>query len=300
MKAFLVRTLLRASALLPLDLSRACGRAVGRLLWWSRSSPRRITQRNIDLAFPELGPAERTALARRSLRATGELVCEMGFVWHRPWDELRRYIVDVRGDDAVVEAKHQGQGVVILGPHLGNWEVAGLYIATLGDALALYEPPHMTALEALVRSARGRTGARLAPTTARGLTTLVRTLRRGGVTCILPDQVPPVLEAGENSVFMGTPCFTMTFASKLLQRSGARAFFSFAERVDKGFRLHFVPADEALYSADIATSLAALNRGVEACLRVCPEQYQWEYKRFRTRPLQDDHYAHGRAAGDHP
>jgi KDO2-lipid IV(A) lauroyltransferase len=29
---------------------------------------------------------------------------------------------------------------------------------------------------------------------------------------------------------------------------------------------------------------AALNRGVETCLRVAPEQYQWSYKRFRQRP----------------
>jgi KDO2-lipid IV(A) lauroyltransferase len=42
----------------------------------------------------------------------------------------------------------------------------------------------------------------------------------------------------------------------------------------------------------MAVSLAALNRGVEACLRHCPEQYQWEYKRFRTRPRGEfDYYA---------
>jgi KDO2-lipid IV(A) lauroyltransferase len=41
---------------------------------------------------------------------------------------------------------------------------------------------------------------------------------------------------------------------------------------------------EDLYSEDIQTSLAALNRGVEAIVALAPEQYQWEYKRFRDRP----------------
>ncbi|CAN0599565.1 unnamed protein product, partial [Ectocarpus sp. 12 AP-2014] len=140
--------------------------------------------------------------------------------------------------------------------------------------------------------ARERSGTKLVPTDARGLATLVRTLKRGGVTGILPDQVPPVEESGENSVFMGVPCFTMSFASKLLQRTGAAAFFGFAERVPGGFRMQFLPAGEDLYSDDLQKSLLALNDGVEACLRLCPEQYQWEYKRFRTRPRGSlDYYA---------
>lgn len=45
-----------------------------------------------------------------------------------------------------------------------------------------------------------------------------------------------------------------------------------------------LPVGEDLYSEDIQTSLAALNRGVEAIVALAPEQYQWEYKRFRDRP----------------
>jgi KDO2-lipid IV(A) lauroyltransferase len=262
------------------------------LLWWSGSSLRRVTERNIQLAFPELSTAEREQLARRSLQAAGELALEMGYVWHRPWERVRQRIVEVCGEAPIMSALERGRGVVMLGPHLGNWEVAGLYISAWGDSLALYKPPQMRELEQVVRQARERSGTRLVPTNARGLATLVRTLRRGGVTGILPDQLPDGRESGENSIFMGQPAFTMTFASKLLARSGAAAFFGFAERVPGGFRLHFFPAEEALYSEDLAVSLAALNRGVEACLRLCPEQYQWEYKRFRTLPRgEHDYYA---------
>ncbi|MEM1189086.1 MAG: lysophospholipid acyltransferase family protein [Pseudomonadota bacterium] len=294
MKARLVAVLLSLAATLPLRASRALGRGLGRLLWWLNTAPRRVTERNILLAFPELDAEERNALARRSVLATGELAGEMGFVWRRPWSVVRAQIMEVLGEEAVLESLARGRGVVILGPHLGNWEVAGLYLATLGDALALYEPPHMQALESIVRGARERSGTRLVPTSTRGLGILVRTLKRGGITGILPDQVPPVVEAGENSVFMGIPSFTMTFVSKLLQRSGAAAFYAFAERVPKGFRLHFVPAGQDIYSEDLDRSLLALNEGVERCLRQCPEQYQWEYKRFRTRPRGPlDYYAPG-------
>ncbi|WP_439102834.1 lysophospholipid acyltransferase family protein [Congregibacter sp.] len=284
MTSRLISALLWLASRLPLGSSRVVGRTLGKLVWLAGGSSRQVTERNIGLAFPDLDEAEQAQLAQRSLQATGELIAEMGFVWHRPWRKVREKIVEIRGEDAVKEALAEDRGVVILGPHLGNWEVMGLFIAEWGDALALYKPPRMQALESVVREARERTGTRLVPTTPRGLATLVKTLKRGGVTGILPDQIPSVEESGENSSFMGVPCFTMTFASKLLHRTGAAAFFGFAERVPGGFRIHLIPAEESMYSDDLDVSLQALNDGIEACLSLCPEQYQWEYKRFRTRP----------------
>ncbi|GAB5412566.1 MAG: lauroyl acyltransferase [Congregibacter sp.] len=284
MKAQVTAALLRAASYLPLNVARALGRGLGRCAWWLGGSPRRVTERNIGLAFPELSADEQTRLARRSLQATGELAVEMGFIWNRSWSEVRSHILEVRGEDAVREALAQGRGVMMLGPHLGNWEVVGLHISELGESVALYEPPHMQALDAMVRGARERSGTTLVPTDAKGLVTLVRALKKGAIAGILPDQVPPVVESGENAPFMGISCFTMTLASKLLARSGALAFFGFAERIPGGYRLHYIPASPDIYSEDIAVSLKALNDGVEHCLRLCPSQYQWEYKRFRERP----------------
>lgn len=292
MSARLITALLWLASRLPLEVSRFIGRGLGKLAWLLGGSARRVTERNIGLAFPELDAPRQAQLAQRSLQSTGELIAEMGFVWHRPWREVRKKVLEIRGEEAVKAALAEGQGVVLLAPHLGNWEVMGLFIAEWGNALALYQPPNMQALEGMVRRARERSGTSLVPTTARGLARLVKTLKQGGATGILPDQIPDVDEAGRNSEFMGVPCFTMTFASKLLQRTGAAAFFGFAERVDNGFRMHFLPAGKALYSDDLDLSLKVLNEGIEACVRRCPEQYQWEYKRFRTRPRRPvDYYA---------
>ncbi|MGB5718252.1 MAG: hypothetical protein WBN81_14325, partial [Gammaproteobacteria bacterium] len=34
----------------------------------------------------------------------------------------------------------------------------------------------------------------------------------------------------------------------------------------------------------IHTAVTATNQAVEDCVRECPEQYQWSYRRFKTRP----------------
>lgn len=284
LKAQLLRGLLALCARLPLAHARAVGSAVSALYWPLGGSSRRVTERNIALAFPELAPAAQRALARASLSATAQLATEMGHVWLRDWAQVRRYIRSVHGAQQISDALAAGRGVVALGPHLGNWEVTGLHLATLGPMVGLYEPPHLRALDVLIRRARERSGGRLVPTDARGIAELARALRRGGIVGILPDQVPPQQSAGTNSPFMGHSCFTGTLASKLIQRSGALAVFGYARRVPDGFTLHYEAAEPAIYDADLEVSVAALNRGVERCLRRCPEQYQWEYKRFRQRP----------------
>ena len=42
--------------------------------------------------------------------------------------------------------------------------------------------------------------------------------------------------------------------------------------------------DQAIYSEDQAISLKAMNQGVEAIAAEAFDQYQWEYKRYRTQP----------------
>jgi KDO2-lipid IV(A) lauroyltransferase len=47
---------------------------------------------------------------------------------------------------------------------------------------------------------------------------------------------------------------------------------------------------EDIYSADQQTHLTALNRELESVALHKPEQYQWEYKRWRVRPNGDRNY----------
>jgi KDO2-lipid IV(A) lauroyltransferase len=282
LKAALVQGLLRTCALLPLRTARGIGRALAAISWRLDGRARRVTQDNLLLAFPELSAIERERLARRSLAATGELIAEMGHVWLRPWDGLRAHL-EIRGEDRVRSALRDGRGVLVLVPHLGNWEVVGLHLASLGPTVSLYRPPRLAAMNTVMLRARQRTGAALVPADRAGVGALLRSLRAGGIAGILPDQVPPDGAAGCNAPFMGVPCFTGALANRLLRRSGALAVTAHARRVEGGFILHYREANEEIAAEELPRALAALNREVESCLRDCPEQYQWEYKRFRTR-----------------
>ncbi len=103
-----------------------------------------MAERNIALAFPEMDEVQQDGLVRETLQETGSLAAEMGHVWLRPWSRTAALINRVEGEGSVKAALSRGRGVIVLGPHLGNWEVLGLHLATLGEMVALYEPPEIS------------------------------------------------------------------------------------------------------------------------------------------------------------
>jgi len=286
----LIHLMMAVTRRLPLSWARGFGRSVGALLDYLTSRWRRVAVRNLELAYPSWTSTERRTVARQSVQSTAELMAEMGRLWIHPWSDIAS-LIEVEGSACITKPLASGQGVIVLGPHLGNWELLGMHVATLGDLVALYEPLALKKLDQLVYTGRQRTGGKLVPTTARGLAELVRAVRSGGITGILPDQVPREASGGLDAPFFGVECFTATLAHNLIKRSGAAAVMGAVLRTPKGFRAVYREAEPGVYSDDPQEALAAINRGVEKLIMGNERQYQWQYKRFRIQPPgQADHY----------
>jgi KDO2-lipid IV(A) lauroyltransferase len=286
----LIKLMFAVTRLMPLVWARALGRIVGAGLYHCNQRMQRVAIRNLELAYPEWTPVKRRALARQSVQSTGELAAEMGRVWAQPWAKTAT-LLEVDGLGCVTEPLASGQGVIVLGPHLGNWELLGMHLATLGNLVALYEPIPLKKLDQLVHSRRQCTGGKLVPTTPRGIAELVRSVRAGGITGILPDQVPNDENAGLNAPFFGVPCFTAALASNLIRKSGAAPVMGTILRTGRGFRAVYRPAEPGVHSDDTLEALSAINLGVEKLIAGNERQYQWQYKRFRCRPKgMVDHY----------
>ena len=274
---------LRLLGWLPLGLLRTLGSLMGWLLYRSNSATVRVMRCNIALCFPELTAEQQEQLVKARARDLTTLFFETLAVWNRSPVWLARHIVDLSGVDQLEAAIAEGKGVVLIAPHHGNWEVIGMWAAQRAAMTSLYDPPSSKAFHDWIKSARERIGAKVLPTDVRGVAGVIKALKRGEITGILPDQQPPAA-SGEFAPFFGHPARTMTLIGNLLKRTGANAFMVSAVRVKGGWALHALPPHQELWSADQDASLAALNQGVEAIIDLAPEQYQWEYKRFRAQP----------------
>ncbi len=284
MRAILIKLILIISARLPLRLSHWLGSLLGKLFMLIDNEQQRIARINLQHCFPDLSSKQQQDLLCRNMQETGKALFESGRVWLADEPKFFAMVQEVHGEQHLQQAMKKGNGVILAIPHLGNWEVVGLYCSSRYTTTSLYRPPRQEGIEDLIRHARERFGAKLVPTNAKGVRALFQALAANELVAILPDQDPRD-KGGLFAPFFGVQANTITLLSRLSQKSNSAVLCCYAERLPRGhgFAIHFLPADGKLYEKDMHTSVTALNRMVEQCIRQIPDQYQWGYKRFRSR-----------------
>ena len=286
MRAILLKGLFRLFARLPLPVAHALGAGLGWLFFIIPNKRRRTAEINLELCFPELPADARRRLLRRNLIEVGKSLVEIGVLWTRPKEKLLRWVRHISGENDLKQAMARGKGLLLALPHLGTWEMIGMWGSIHYPMTSLYRTPPMSQMGALMRAARERFGARLVSADSAGIRALYRALEHGSMVAILPDQVPSTRSGSVFAPFFGIPASTMVLLSRLAAKTGAPVMFAYAERLPRGrgYHLHFLPAPPEIGRTDSVVSATAVNAMVERCVRAAPEQYQWIYKRFRVRP----------------
>lgn len=299
--ARLLYLLAAALARLPWPWLLQLGDAIAAL--WLRLDAResRVARRNLELAYPELLPDQRSPQHRAILRTTARQVLETLRLWTRPHAENLALIHEHHGVERFDAAIAAGRGVIIAAPHYGNWELLNQWLAMRTPLAILYRPPDSAIGEAFLNRVRADARAaragdqpgsdRVTQVRAEGpaVRQLFKLLNRGGVVGILPDQQPKAGD-GEFAPFFGVQALTMSLLGRLTERTGAAVLFAYCERIDAGggdgpgFALHIEPAPAAIADPDTHASVTALNVAVERIARRDPAQYQWTYKRYTLRP----------------
>lgn len=276
---------LRLLGLLPLRTLHALGAGFGWLIARVDNPMRRKAEHTLSCINTEFG-TERRHFLHKALAEAGKSFFEIAKIWTAAPARTLALVREVRGGELFDAALAAGHGVIIAAPHLGCWELLNYWLCSRTKLAIAYRPPRQPALEPLLLRARGGLDAeQVRAEGSAGVRTLFRRLAAGGAVGILPDQEPKRGE-GEFAPFFDRPALTMVLLSRLAQRTGATVLFAFAERLPRGrgYRLHFLPAPADIAAADLPSAVAALNCGIEACIRLAPAQYQWHYKRFSARP----------------
>ena len=280
MMATLVQTLLYLFSLLPRKLSQRLGTLAGILNDKLDSRSARVTRANIDLCLPDLDDTDK--FTRQSLIETGKTLMETPAVWLGDIERIDEWIQVVHNEAMLQECLQDSAGLLVLLPHMGNWELFNVFFRRYGQMTALYQPPRQEYMRKVMQTVRVRHGNHMVPTTRSGLKQLYKTLQDGGTVVILPDQVPAT---GEFVPFFGHPALTDVLASRLLQKTGAKALGITMVRNEQGlFEAHILAPDASIYEPDEAVSIKAVNDLMQVCAELAPKQYQWDYKRFRERP----------------
>ncbi len=134
--------------------------------------------RKYSSGFPALSAAEQKQLLNKNLLELGKTITELGPMWCWTSQQILPLIKEIKGQELLDAAIKNQKGVILLGPHIGNWELNAIYLSSLYPATFLYRPPNVSSIDSFMKQARSRFGGKLVPTDLRGVRTLIKALKK--------------------------------------------------------------------------------------------------------------------------
>jgi KDO2-lipid IV(A) lauroyltransferase len=277
---------MRVLAALPLPLVRAMGKVLGWFLYLAVASRRRVVQTNLQLCFPELSDAARTALTRQTFVYFAQAWLDRSWIWHAPAHVVERRLT-------LTGAVHELEGsqpTVIFAPHFvgldAGWTAITQQLAR--PFTTIYTDQANRLLDRWIFRGRRRFsersggGARLFGR-IEGVQPILSALREGQPLYLLPD-----MNFGpEESIFVpfyGVPAATVPSLSRFARLGRAKVVPVVNRMTAKGYEVQVMPAWENFPTSDVEADTALMNERLQGYIDADPAQYYWVHKRFKTRP----------------
>jgi len=277
------------AALRALSWNAACkiGEKLGALGYRPLGIRKRVVEKQIAAAFPNLDHDAVRKLARESYAHLGRTFIETALLDSLGRDGLQQLVETVEGWEEVDDVMSKGKGAVLVTGHIGNWELAGAYVAARGVPLdAIARGMANPLFDAYVNRARAEMGMTIVHDSD-AVKRTPRSLRAGRAVAFVADQ--GVLGLASTFVpFFGRPAKTPRGAAVFALRFDVPVIFVVALRQPNGrFRI-VVERIEARRTGnmdrDVDAIVAAFTEHLEKWVRVVPAQYFWQHRRWRRQP----------------
>jgi len=286
------RSLLIFLSLLPRGAADWIGISAGRLGYRLLSKLRKVGERNLELAFPEKPKEARARILKAAFQNMGRVmavVSRFGDLTRENLANLIEYKPEPEFAAQYEKTKTDGRGRMILGGHMGNWELQAFSYPLFFEPLAfLARRMDNPMIEDMILGIRTRLGNRQIDKT-NSASPILRTLRSGGTVGVLAD-VNSHPKEGVFVPFFGIPACTANGIAMLAIRANAVIVPMFAIWDDEKGK-YFIHHDEIIEPVstsdrkrDIEETTALCVAATERVIRAYPEQWIWIHRRWKTRP----------------
>jgi KDO2-lipid IV(A) lauroyltransferase len=268
---------------LPYPLQKWIGHSIGKMVYWCSPKLRHITETNIRLCFPDLSAVEITTLVKKNFASLGLGLIETAMAWWLPDSKLKRCKITITGIEYAEEAFAKGKGILLLSPHFTCLEMIGRLLGARYTLAAMYRP-HKIRLISVIQE-RFREKYRIKHIARHRMREVLNTFKENMAVWYAYD-----IDAGpKRSVFapfFGIETASLTSVSRLVELTGTTVVPIEFYRLDDcwGYEINLKPPLQNFPGKDRTEDATRLNAHLEAAVRKTPEQYIWQYKRFKTRP----------------
>jgi Kdo2-lipid IVA lauroyltransferase/acyltransferase len=260
------------------------GKCLGGFSYYLPTHHKDILFSNLDLCFPQWSPQEKQDLAYKNFQSAGMAVFETLLAWLAP-DRKIRHLLTVRNPQRMRQFK---EGRLAIVPHHHAMLIASrIYCLNIEEGASLvstaYRPSRKAVINKFSEAFYKKISRKAIPSTS--MREMVRSLRARDILCFFSD-IDPGKEYGVFSNFFGVPACTVSGVGKLASLGKAKVMPMYFLRRDdlSGYDLYPGELLEDLPSGDKQKDADIMNACFEEIIRKHPEQYLWQYKRFKTCP----------------
>lgn len=272
-----------------LSWGAACkvGEKLGALGYRPLGIRKRVVERQIAAAFPDLSPEAVVSLARESYEHLGRTFIETALLDSLGKDGLQKLVETVEGWGEIEKVMSKGKGAVLVTGHIGNWELAGAYVAARGVPLdAIVRGMANPLFDAYINHTREVMGMTVVHD-SEAVRRTPRSLRGGRAVAFVADQ--GVLGLASTFVpFFGRPAKTPRGAAVFALRFDVPVVFVVALRKPNGRYRIVIERIEAPQTGDRDRDVDAIvgrfTQHLEKWVRAVPAQYFWQHRRWRRQP----------------
>lgn len=282
-----LRALVAMMGALSWDRAASIGAAVGAAGFKPLGVRRRVVERQIAAAFPELSGTEVADMARRAYEHLGRAAMETALLPKLGRAGVLRIVTEIENWEVVEKARALGKGLIVVAGHLGNWELSAAYMAARGVPVdVIVRRMGNPLFDRYLNQTREQIGMNVVHD-AQAVRHTPRALRAGRAVGFVADQGVRGL-ASTFVPFFGRPAKTPRGAAVFALRFGVPVVFIAALRKPDGSYLvgfEEVPViDTGDREQDVDAVVLRFTQVLEKWVRRAPEQYFWHHRRWRRQP----------------
>ncbi len=207
---------------------------------------RRVAPHRREIVIRNLLPVfggHREAAARAARNLFQEFALKIADLWrYESGVAVDGWLAAWDGWELFLAAQARGRGVLLLTPHLGNWEFGGAFLVKRGHRLlVLTQPEPEPRLTELRRASRARWGIEtlVVGADAFAFVEIIRRLQAGATVALLVDRPPPATAVTVE--LFGRPIQASIAAAELARASGCALVPTYIVRTPDGYRAQLLP-----------------------------------------------------------
>lgn len=276
---------LYAVSLLPFRVLYIISDLIFFLLYYVTRYRRKVVDDNLLHAFPEKTDEERAAIRKEYFRYLADLMVETVKLLTISEREVKKR-VSAPNAEVITNAFNNGQSVIGVLGHYGNWEMNALRFSQLFDQkrIIVYKPLSNRYFDQLFIKMRSRFGATLVSmkNTARKL---VEYRNQPSVTVMVSDQTPAKPEINYFTNFLNQQTAVFLGTEKLAKLTNSFVVFCDIRRIRRGYyQCIFVPMfNQPKQTAEHEITDAHV-RYLERVIRNEPPYWLWSHRRWKFKP----------------